>query len=125
MKKVRLSELAKESEMELKEALDLAKGKLSEDMMSGRGGATWLTPEGAEILRAAMIFPEAIPQYQRAKVLKPAPNSKYVFAVLESQMKVPVLVPPRLRGRRLVGKRITVEIIENSNGKSYRYVKGE
>ena len=58
---------------------------------------------------------------KKAYVIKVAPNKKYVYAYIrDRQLKVPVLVPKKL-ARKLVGKTILIEAIEDVSGISYRY----
>ena len=54
-------------------------------------------------------------------MIKVAPNKKYVYAYIrEAEMKVPVLVPKKL-AKKLVGKQILIEAIQDVSGTSYRY----
>ena len=122
--KIRLSEIARQEHYVWDELLVLAKEKLSNDMMTGVGKNTWISDEGQEILTEAIEAPEATAKHISAKVIKVAPNKKYVYAyVRESGIKIPVLVPKKI-SERLVGKLITVEVIEDVNGVSYRYRRG-
>ena len=90
-------------------------------MMTGKGKATWVNEVGQEILLESIDVPEAIPVHYNAHVIKVAPNKKYVYAYIRAlERKVPVLVPKKL-SRRLVGKSILIESIEDTNGISYRY----
>jgi len=119
--KVRLSTLAHNGHYEWDELLSLAKEKLSSDMITGVGKNTWISEEGQDILADAMDVPEATPAHYKAYVIKVAPNKKYVYAYIrDRQLKVPVLVPKKL-ARKLVGKTILIEAIEDVSGISYRY----
>ncbi|MEK9986778.1 MAG: hypothetical protein VW879_18725 [Opitutae bacterium] len=119
--KIRLSELARQGHYEWDALLALAKEKLSEDMITGVGRNTWISEEGQDILADAMDVPEATPAHYKGKVLKVAPNKKYVYAYIrENSMKVPVLVPKKL-SNKLVGKTILIEAIQDVSGTSYRY----
>jgi hypothetical protein len=119
--KIRLSELARQGHYEWDELLALAKEKLSDDMMKGVGKNTWISEEGQEILAEAIDVPEATPAHYRGQVIKVAPNKKYVYAYIrEAEMKVPVLVPKKL-AKKLVGKQILIEAIQDVSGTSYRY----
>ena len=119
--KIRLSELARQGHYEWDALLALAKEKLSEDMVTGVGKNTWISEEGQEILAEALDVPEATPAHYRGQVIKVAPNKKYVYAYIrEAEMKVPVLVPKKL-AKKLVGKTILIEAIQDVSGTSYRY----
>jgi hypothetical protein len=122
--KTRLTEIAKDLGIPFRDALAMAKEKLSGNMISGRGGATWITEDGVSILEAATIVPEAIPKYVEVFVIKKAPNPKYVFGLVEeTQEKVSMFVPRKFRGRDLRKKWVLAEKIEDVNGSSYRYIK--
>ena len=122
--KKRLTEIAKENNIEFTDLLQLSAEKLSPSMVTGAGRNTWISEDGQEILLEAIEVPEATAAHINAKVLKVAPNQKYVYAyVREDKTKIPVLVPKKL-SQRLVGKNITVEVIEDVNGVSYRYRRG-
>tara|TARA_B100000424_G_scaffold233955_3_gene197592 strand:+ start:4095 stop:4472 length:378 start_codon:yes stop_codon:yes gene_type:complete len=119
--KIRLSELAQQGHYGWDEILALAKEKLSEDMITGVGKNTWISEEGQEILTEAIDVPEATPAHYKGQVIKVAPNKKYVYVYIrEAGMKVPVLVPKKL-AKKLVGKQILIEAIQDVSGTSYRY----
>jgi|TARA_R110000796_G_scaffold180507_2_gene297053 hypothetical protein len=122
--KKRLIKIAEENDVQFKELISLCAQKLSPGMITGSGKNTWISDEGQEILLEAIESPEATARHISAKVIKVAPNKKYVYAYAhESGTKIPVLVPKKF-AERLVGKLITVEIIEDVNGVSYRYRRG-
>jgi hypothetical protein len=122
--KKRLSTIAKEGNIEFKDLFGLCSEKLSPSMVTGSGKNTWISEEGQEILAEAIEAPEATAKHINAKVIKVAPNKKYVYGyVRETESKIPVLVPKKF-SERLVGKLITVEVIEDVNGVSYRYRRG-
>ena len=122
--KKRLTKIAEENYTEFKDLIDLCSEKLSPSMVTGSGRNTWISEEGQEILTEAIEAPEATAKHINAKVIKVAPNKKYVYAyVRETESKIPVLVPKKFSAR-LVGKSITVEVIEDINGVSYRYRRG-
>lgn len=124
MAKVRLTKMASQMSSSFDKFMDLAKEKLSEDMLSGKGRNTWVDEEGQKILVDSCFVSEIIPKHYKGIVTSEAPNPSYVFAYIsEITMRVPVVIPRRLRGR-LRGKKITIEMIEDEKGKSYRYVRG-
>jgi hypothetical protein len=79
---------------------------------------------GEEKLRLFFAVPLAVPTLRRAKVVRAAPNPRWVYAeFVDARRKgvVPVAIPRRLYGR-LLGKEIPVAIIEDANGgKTYRH----
>lgn len=122
MAKVRLKELAEEYEVEFNKAIEITHEKLSEEMVTGKGKATWINEEGAEILKEALYIPEIVPKHYKVKILKECPNRCYNWGYSkEIGKKVPVLIPRRFWGQ-LVGKSVTVECISDEKGESYRYV---
>jgi hypothetical protein len=122
--KKRLTRISEENSVKFKDLISLCAEKLSPGMVTGSGKNTWISEEGQEILTEAIEAPEATAKHISAKVIKVAPNKKYVYAyVRESGTKIPVLVPKKFSAR-LVGKSITVEVIEDVNGVSYRYRRG-
>ena len=122
MGKTRLTQLAKEFEINIDEALTIAENKLSAEMITGKGGNTWINEEGVEILQDALIVPEIVPKHYKVKILTECPNRCYNWGhSKEIGKKIPVLIPRRFWGR-LVGKTVTVECISDDKGESYRYV---
>ncbi len=123
MAKVRLIKIASDFKLEFDKLLQLAQSKLSQEMLTGRGKNTWIDEEGQSILMESMYIEEIVPKHYRGRVVSTAPNPSYVFAYIkELTMKVPVVVPRRYRNT-MKGKTITIEMIEDVRGKSYRYVK--
>lgn len=121
--KKRLTQIAKELGMTYGEATELAKSKLSADMMTGGAGMIWIDDRGQEILDDCLETPELVPKHYRGQVLKPCPNPHYVYAAIkELGKRVPVAIPNRFKGK-LIGKMINIECIADDIGESYRYVK--
>jgi hypothetical protein len=122
MAKVKLTKIADRFESSFDSFLNLAKRKLSAEMLTGKGRNTWVNEEGQKILVDCMYIEEIVPKHFKGKVLAEAPNPSYVFAYIdEIKMKVPVVIPRRYKGK-MKGKTITIEMIEDVRGRSYRYV---
>jgi len=122
MAKVKLTKIADRFESSFDLFLNLAKRKLSAEMLTGKGRNTWVNEEGQKILVDCMYIEEIVPKHFKGKVLADAPNPSYVFAYIdEIKMKVPVIIPRRYKGK-MKGKKITIEMIEDVRGRSYRYV---
>jgi len=122
MAKVKLTKIADRFESSFDSFLNLAKRKLSAEMLTGKGRNTWVNEEGQKILVDCMYIEEIVPKHFKGKVLAGAPNPSYVFAYIdEIKMKVPVIIPRRYKGK-MKGKTITIEMIEDVRGRSYRYV---
>lgn len=122
MAKVKLTKIADMFESSFDSFLNLAKRKLSAEMLTGKGRNTWVNEEGQKILVDCMYIEEIVPKHFKGKVLAEAPNPSYVFAYIdEIKMKVPVVIPRRYKGK-MKGKVITIEMIEDVRGRSYRYV---
>jgi hypothetical protein len=121
MPKVKLTKLAEDNDVSFEEAMELAKEKLPEDYLTGKGKNTWVSEEGQEILSKAFDIPEIVPKYLKGKVLHDAPNPHYVYAyVPEIGKKVPVVISKYFVDR-LVGKQIDIEAIKDNKGVSYRH----
>jgi hypothetical protein len=122
MAKVKLTKIADRFGSNFDSFLNLAKRKLSAEMLTGRGRNTWVNEEGQKILVDCMYIEEIVPKHFKGEVLAEAPNPSYVFAYIdEIKMKVPVVIPRRYKGK-MKGKTITIEMIEDVRGRSYRYV---
>lgn len=122
MAKVKLTKIADRFESSFDSFLNLAKRKLSAEMLTGKGRNTWVNEEGQKILIDCMYIEEIVPKHFKGKVLAEAPNPSYVFAYIdEIKMKVPVVIPRKYKGK-MKGKVITIEMIEDVRGRSYRYV---
>lgn len=122
MAKVKLTKLAAQFAQDFDLFFELAKSKLSADMLTGRGKNTWVDEEGQKILIDCMYVEEIVPKHYKGKVLADAPNPSYVFAYIdEIKMKVPVVIARKYKGK-MKGKTITIEMIEDVRGRSYRYV---
>tara|TARA_R110000796_G_scaffold25898_4_gene72505 strand:- start:1420 stop:1800 length:381 start_codon:yes stop_codon:yes gene_type:complete len=120
--KKRLKQICQEAGLPFEETEEMARAKLCENQLTGKGGNTWITKEGWDILSHAIVIPEIVPKHYKARVIKPARNPRYVFAKILDGMKVPVLVPGKMH-KRLTGKNITIEEIEDTNGRSYRLLQ--
>lgn len=122
MAKVKLTKIADRFKSSFDSFLNLAKRKLSAEMLTGKGRNTWVNEEGQKILIDCMYIEEIVPKHFKGKVLAEAPNPSYVFAYIdEIKMKVPVVIPRRYKGK-MKGKTIIIEMIEDVRGRSYRYV---
>jgi hypothetical protein len=122
MAKVKLTKLATQFAKDFDSFLELAKSKLSTDMLTGKGKNTWVDEEGQKILIDCMFVEEIVPKHYKGKVLAEAPNPSYVFAYIdEIKMKVPVVIARKHKGK-MKGKTITIEMIEDVRGRSYRHV---
>jgi len=121
--KKRLTQIAKENNIEFKELEDLAKSKLSSKMITGNGKNTWISEDGQQILDQAIEVPEGVAKHITAVIVRKAPNQRYLYAYSKDIDKViPVLVPRRY-AKSLMGKLVSVEVIEDVRGSSYRYRK--
>lgn len=122
MAKVKLTKLASQFAQDFDSFFELAKSKLSADMLTGKGKNTWVDEEGQKILIDCMYVEEIVPKHYKGKVLADAPNPSYVFAYIdEIKMKVPVVIARKYKGK-MKGKTITIEMIEDVRGRSYRHV---
>jgi hypothetical protein len=122
MPKKKLVDIAEEANMSFDEAFGIAKEKLAQESMTGRGKATWIDEEGQGILAVALEVPEIVPKMYKARVVHEAPNPHYVYAVIrELGKKVPVVIGKHYM-KKLVGKNIDVEAIQDNQGVSYRHL---
>tara|TARA_R100001126_G_scaffold51839_1_gene29297 strand:+ start:258 stop:629 length:372 start_codon:yes stop_codon:yes gene_type:complete len=121
--KKRLTQIAKENNIKFEELQKLAADKLSAQMMTGKGRNTWISDNGQQILDQAMEVPEGVAKHITAVIVRRAPNQRYLYAYSKDIDKViPVLVPRRY-AKNLMGKLVSVEVIEDVQGSSYRYRK--
>lgn len=123
MKKMRLTTLAKELGWDINQLVRLKGQKLSPDHYKGYGKNTWLTVEGAEILRLATEAPLAVPNKFTGIVLCVARNPRWVYAKLDGREgRVAVAMPRRLIPRLMVGKKIPIDAITDASGETtYRH----
>jgi hypothetical protein len=128
--KIKITDVAKQLECSIEDIQRIQAEKLTEDYYTGKGKNTWFIPEAVEILRIALAIPEALPEKRKAQIIAPAYNSNYVWAVVDGVPgKVPVCIPRKYRDRFLPkpgirAKGITVDVIKDDKGVSYRYAVG-
>ena len=67
--KKRLTQIAKENNVEFKDLLKLSNEKLSPSMVTGAGKNTWISKDGQEILLEAIEAPAATAEHINAKVI--------------------------------------------------------
>lgn len=121
MKKIRIGALARQLDVDLNKLISLMKEKLVEGQFSGNGRLAWITPEGAEILKLAVLAPLAVPAKLWARAILQARNPRWVYCTIEGKEgKFPVAIPNRLRGM-LIGKRFRVDAITDVSGTTYRH----
>ena len=114
----------------LAESLHISRTKLAQirderlsagEWKIGEDGKQYFTDAGADKVRLALEVPAAVPKKARVKVLHRAPNPHWVYAKLDGDYrKIVVAVRPSWCDR-LVGKFITVDIIEDAKGITYRH----
>ena len=123
MAKKKLTQIALEQEVEFDEAMEIARDKLPEGSLTGKGKNTWVNEEGTAILEESFMIEEIIPKHYTGNVLNECPNPRYNYVFnKELGKRVPMLVPRKWQGR-LIGKVITFEAISDHMGTSYRYVR--
>lgn len=128
--KVKITDLAKQLECSVEDIQRIQAEKLTEDYYKGRGKNTWFTPEAVEVIRVALEIPEAVPEKVRGTIVHAAANPNYVYCVsTEIQGKFPVCIPRKFRDKLTPkpnerGKAITVDVIRDEKGVSYRYAVG-
>ncbi len=123
MPKVRLSKIAKDNDFEFDLAFKIAKENLNDEMLTGKGAATWVNEEGQELLDPLLIAPELYPQEYKGMVVRLAPNRSYVYVKIKELKKTVACVVPRNTQESFLGKFIHVEEIKDSKGSTFRYVK--
>jgi hypothetical protein len=123
MPKVKLINIAKENGFEFDLAFKIAKENLKEEMLTGKGKATWVSEEGQDILDPLLLAPELHPEEYQGVVVRLAPNKSYVYVkVKELKKSLPCVVPRGIQ-EKLMGKKISVEEIKDNKGSTFRYVK--
>lgn len=119
MPKRRLRDIAEELGMSFEEAADQVFKHLSEEMISGKGRALWVTEEGQAVLDD--ITP--MPTIYRGPILGLAPNPLYVMVrIRELGRKVPVKIPARMRSYLKIGKMVYVKFELNNGCEQFEYL---
>ena len=117
MKKLRLTTLAKELGIDVNQLVKLKGQKLSPENYTGFGKNTWLTVEGAEILRIAVEAPLACPNKFEGVVIGPCRNSRWVYVKIDGKEgRTPVQIDRRWHAQTMVGKRIRIDAITDAQG---------
>lgn len=116
--KRRLTDLAKEYGLPFEQLKIMVFKDLEESMLSKRGKTLWVDADGQRVLEE--LIP--MPRRHRGRVLKAAPNPRFVYAYIqELQLKVAVQVPRNVAARGLVGKTIYFEAIPKGED-NFEYV---
>jgi hypothetical protein len=121
MGKIQITELAKELDYDIDKLIGLKMKKLGAEHFKGNGKNTWLTDEGADLLRLAVQVPLAVPNRLMGMVLHEARNPRWVFVKIDGKEgKHPVLIHRRYYGR-MIGKRIAINQITDNKGTTYTH----
>ena len=116
MKKIKITELAAELDMDVDKLIKLKMEKLGPQHFKGYGKNTWLTHEGANLLRIANIAPLAVPNKLWGTVLNTCRNPAWLSVKIDGiEGRQPVRIPRRKVGL-LIGKRILIDAITDANG---------
>jgi len=120
--KTRITELAEKNSVKIEEAMQIVAKKIDASEKTGKGKNTWLTEEGVAKFEAACIARLAVPDLVYGRVLREAPNRKWVYVQLVETKEVkPAMIPRRLIGRIRIGKTIPLHRIEDEGGVGYRH----
>lgn len=113
---VKFTDLQSELGLSTIKLCTLRKDKLLPEQHYRKDDVAWFTDEGADIMRLAIAVPLAVVTKARGRVMRNAPNPRWVYAKLDGiEGVVPVAIPRRLYGK-LVGKSIVVDLIKDANG---------
>ena len=123
MPKVKLINIAKENEFEFDLAFKIAKENLKEEMLTGKGRATWVSEEGQCILDPLLIAPELYPKEYNGKVVRLAPNKSYIYVSVKELKRTVACVVPRGKQESFIGKTVCIEEIKDDRGSTFRYVR--
>tara|TARA_A100000171_G_scaffold47190_1_gene52877 strand:- start:793 stop:1179 length:387 start_codon:yes stop_codon:yes gene_type:complete len=122
--KIRLKEVAEKNGIDFNELLELAKEKLPQGVLTGRGKGIWIPQDCVHVLQKSLFIDEITPKHRQGIVVKECPNPRFVWVLCkEINKKMPVMIPRKMFGK-LKGKLIMFEEIRDDSGASYRYVKG-
>jgi len=121
MRKRLLRELADEYGRDFATLDVFCEMNLEPSMITGKGKRQWINEDGQIILSREFDLSEVIPKMLRMKVVKQAPNPKFVYGLHpDTKLRVPVMIRKQMAGK-LVDKMIPVEVITDSDGGvSYR-----
>jgi hypothetical protein len=123
MPKVKLIHIAEENEFDFELAFKIATENLKEEMLTGKGKATWVSEEGQDILDRLLLAQELHPAEYHGQVVRLAPNRSYVYVRVKDIKKTVACVVPRGIQESLMGKAISIEEIKDNKGSTFRYVK--
>jgi len=123
MAKKRLSQIAKDMNLDFNQAYNVVVSQLEEDMVSGTGKNTWIDERGQLVLAEYEVVPEITSKVFDARVIKECNNERYWYVLIDGIGKVPALVSKMLRPGMHERKNVKVELIEDDTGKSYRIFK--
>lgn len=120
--KTRITELAKRNDVEIDEALKIVAKKLDPSEITGTGKNTWVNEEGVAKFETAVLAENAVPDLVYGRVLREAPNRKWVYVQFDDTKEIkPAMIPSRLIGRIRLGKVIPLHAITDAKGTSYRH----
>ena len=123
MPKVKLIDIAEENKFDFELAFKIATENLKQEMLTGKGKATWVSEEGQEILDPLLLAPELHPAEYKGQVVRLAPNRSYVYVAVRDLKKTVACVVPRNQQESFLGKVISIEEIKDQKGSTFRYVK--
>lgn len=119
--KKRVTALADELHTTPEELLARIKTVLAPRHYKGRGKNTWITASGCDLLRQSEECPMTVSRIKQAIGIAMAANKRWMYATVDGfHGKVPVLIPRKLIGQ-LEKKKFQVEVIEDTNGVTFRH----
>ncbi len=124
MANIKFEDLRQELRLNRLELSKIRKHKCieGEDWFKDKEGS-WFTEKGADKVRLAHEIPLAVPERVKVRIIGKAPNKRWVWGITvgKGSHRVPVFIPSRLQPDRLVGKLINADVIQDSNGITYRH----
>jgi|DEB0MinimDraft_12_1074336.scaffolds.fasta_scaffold187668_1 hypothetical protein len=120
MAKKRLTQIAKDLNLDFNQAYNIVVTNLEESMISGAGKNTWIDERGQLVLAEHEVVPEITSKVFDGYAIKQCNNERYWYVNVDGLGKVPALVPRLLRPGMSPRKNCKIELIEDDTGKSYR-----
>lgn len=123
-KKVRLSEMVKNLPITFERGMELIlEESLPEGSYKKFGRDYWLDDSAQEEISRLATEPDMKPEIHRCRILRPAPNPKFVYGMIEDRSAVIPILCGRKWSKAIVGKSVEVEEIRDGGGSSYRYIR--
>jgi|DEB0MinimDraft_12_1074336.scaffolds.fasta_scaffold00926_4 hypothetical protein len=119
MPKKKLKNITTEYGIPFEEGLELVFNNLEEDMVTGKGGNTWINEDGQRVLEE--LIP--MPVIYRGKVVSLPPNPAFLTVYIkEITQKIQARIPMREKQSKFAHKIVYVESHTEGNKVKYKWI---